>query len=151
MNADDMVRAIGILSQTYGGHTWIDFDIVPGIAVALLEEFDHLDREAVLFALDADPPDGWSSKAAGRVRTHFGPRCFVVVQRDGVRRYWNSNTRGLVDRFEDAIRFDDEKEAFEISDREQGPLGGKNPDYEGAVVTIERVEYPEWTRCENPP
>lgn len=152
MNAEDMVRSIRVLSESYGGHTWIDFDIVPGIAAALLEEFEHIDREAVLTALEADPPEGWNEDTADEVRRHFSPRCFIVVQRDGIRRYWNSERKSLVDRLEDAVWFRNEAEACRVSERECGPLDGphKDPVYDGAVVTIERVDYPEWTRCETP-
>jgi len=151
MNADDMVRAIAVLSETYGGHSWIDFDIVPGIAVALLEEFPNVDREEVLAKLDAVSPDGWKKGSTDRVRKHFGPRCFIIVEKGGLRRYWNSDRRALFDQLEDATRFEDEEEAIQVSKREGGPVGSEDAQYLDAVVKIERIEYPEWSRCENLP
>lgn len=153
MTIDDFVRTVSALAAEYSDHTWIDFDIVPGIAITLLEEFPEIDREVALRRLNFEDPEGWRRSYAEEIQTYFGPRCFVVVEQGGRRRYWNSHSRELVERMEDAIRFDNEKSAAMASERECGPLDGphKDPRYEGAFVTIERVDYPEWTKCENRP
>ncbi len=141
MTTEEFIRVVKSLGH-YDGHTWIDFEIMPGIVCSLLEEFTEIGREEALVALAAEGLDCWNERYAEKVRKYFGPRFFVVKGNGARRRYWSIN-REWKDSFSNATRFDSDDQARKTFARECGTSPGHDE--------VLAVAYPEWTSCENLP
>lgn len=141
MTQDEFLKAIEALSRRFDDDTWIDYKIVPRLAIILLKTFPEIDRKDLLDTLQSRQPSWWDGNYSTEIEAYFSPRVVLKVLTSEGDRYWDHEGDELVVDIKDASLFDDEDDAAEEHNRNPSDNAIAKS---GCPMQVVEVPYPEW-------
>lgn len=141
MTKDEFLKAIEAMSLRFNNDTWIDYKIVPRLAIILLDTFPEIDRKDLLDTLQSSQPAWWNGDYSAEIEAYFSPRVVLKVETPEGDRYWDHEWDKLVVDIKSASLFDDEEDAADYHNR--------NP-YDNAIaksgcpMKVVEIPYPDW-------
>lgn len=141
MTKDEFLKAIEALSLRYNDDTWIDYEIVPSLAITLLEAFPEIDRKDLLDTLQSRKPSWWNGDYSAEIEQYFSPRVVLKVETPDGDRYWDHEGDELVVDIKSASLFDDKEDAAEKYNRNPSDNAIAKA---GCPMQVVELPYPDW-------
>lgn len=141
MTKDDFLKAIEVLSLRFDDDTWIDYKIVPRLAIVLLDAFPEINRADLLDTLQSRQPSWWNAEYSAEIEAYFSPRVVLKIKTPEGDRYWDHEGDALVVDINSASLFDDEEDAAEEHNR--NPFDNAIAK-SGCPMEVVEIPYPAW-------
>jgi hypothetical protein len=141
MTKEDFLKALEAIGEKYDDDTWIDYDIVPSLAITLFEAFPEVNRNEILDALKDLRPSWWDADRTAQVKLHFSSRTVVKVVTDEGIRYWNCEWDELEIDPKHSSRFEDKDHVAEWFNKNHKENAIAKT---GLPFELLEVPYPAW-------